>query len=308
MANILSLPQELLLKIFKYIDSNLQLAQCRLVCSRWSEPANTTMFSNTIVLSTKEMTLALYGQLFSDPAKGRLMHNIYFKKEFSAFWIFKAMFNAAPLPNIETLDGSHVQPDFYNTLHGIIQENPAALNKLRVLPRYNEIINQTYCDVLLGVRNTLSALHINNRDEYINGTMRTFAPQLNAFGNLTALHYEGKFGRLSDVDAILKECIHLKTLTLNTVLDGPTQDKTIVGEWLTQEVTQVASLVELSLERQYCCDLVEYLSYKYPNLTNITLYSGYATFVSADELTLFTGYMDRILQAIEGIPHKKLSF
>ncbi|EPB86113.1 hypothetical protein HMPREF1544_07101 [Mucor circinelloides 1006PhL] len=153
MAKISSLPEELLPKIFGYITSNIQLAQCRLVCAKWNKPANSAMFSNTIVFGTNEKVLALHGRLFSDPAKGKLVQHIYFKENFDAFWVAKAILNTAFLPNVNSFQGSVSKPEeFYEMLLSIARESPNALKKLKCVTRIQEDFSRNAYQQSRGIR------------------------------------------------------------------------------------------------------------------------------------------------------------
>ncbi|CAO0801107.1 unnamed protein product [Mucor circinelloides] len=308
MVNILSLPKELFSRIFEHIDSNVQLAQCRLVCSEWNSPANTAMFSNTIVFKTKSKALALYAQLFIDPSKGKLIRHIYFDKDFDCFWMVKAIFDVAHSLNLESLKGESLTTECCNTLLDIIKASPTAFNKVKVMPRYKDAINKAFSDVLRACRYTLSEIDIDNKKIYLNNTIKEFAPTFNTFDNLKTLNYSGSFKQISEIELLLKGCIHLEKMTLGNLIDGEAMEKQNLKVWMETEVNQVESLKELTINHQCRCDVMEYLTYKYPNLKNINILVNHSDLMYADNMAEFKGNMDRILQSIESIPSKVMTF
>ncbi|KAL9543312.1 hypothetical protein MBANPS3_008166 [Mucor bainieri] len=305
MATISSLPEEVLRQLFSYIDSNLQLAQCRLVCSKWNDPANTAMFSNTIVFTTKEKAMTLYVQLFNRPSRGKLIQYIYFKKGFDTFWIVKAIFDAAPLPNlIQIGEESLLATELYTTLLDIIKNSPKAFSKLKALPPCEDTVTQDYCDVLRACRKTLSAIEIKNASVYLNDTMKALALELDTFDRLKSLTYWGRFQQIPDIELLLNGCIHLTKLALGLIMDGDVMEKQQLEVWMTTEVKKVKSLTQLIIYGQCRCDVLEYLLYKYPNIQTIKIWPNFYY----HNIAKFKGNMDRVLQAIEGIPNKYMLF
>ncbi|KAL9554765.1 hypothetical protein PS6_003223 [Mucor atramentarius] len=305
MAKISSLPEELLPEIFGYIASNIQLAQCRLVCAKWNQPANSAMFSNTIVFGTNEKVLALHGQLFSDPAKGKLVQHIYFKGKFDAFWMAKAILNTEFLPNVNSFQGSVSKPKkFYEMLLSIAYESPKVLKNLKVLPNYDKgPIAMIYYNVLLGFKETLEEIHINNQGVLMNEALIEFIHNLNTFPNLKSLKFDSTFRQLSELELLLKGCTRLKKLELADRDLG----RAALDAWMVHNVTPVGSLEQLTIERECPCDLIEYLTYKYPNIKELTISLNFVDFNDADT-SLFKSSMGRIFRAIEGIETKKFAF
>ncbi|GAN01809.1 hypothetical protein MAM1_0012c01244 [Mucor ambiguus] len=308
MVEIALLPEELLSRIFGYIDSNVQLAQCRLVCSKWSYPANTAMFSNTIVFTTKEKLMALHAQLFNDPSRGKLIRHIYFRKDFDTFWMVKTVFNAAPLLNLETFEGEPSTTEFYNTMLDIIKDSPTTFNKLESLPEYKDTVTQAYCDVLRACRHTLSVIKFNNINYSLDGTMMEFALELCTFDRLENLTHWGFFQQISDIELLLRGCIHVKKVNLGARIDGDPIEKQQLEMWMHANVKQVESLTQLDIRCQCRCDVMEYLAYKYPNIQCINIYLYYYDCIFANNMEKFKRNMDRILQAIKGIPNKEMTF
>lgn len=306
MVNILALPEEILSKIFGYIDSNVQLAQCRLVCLKWSHPANSALFSNTIIFKTKEKALALYGQLFNDPSKGCLIRYIHFEKTFDAFWMVKAIFNTASIANVERFSGITTTPDFYTWILDFTKGTTSAFPKLKQLPKYNKALGKAYYDALLKFRSTITTIDIGQNLEYLNDTTKNLIQQLGTFENLTTLKYNGRFRQLSEMELLLKGCNHLRSLMLRAFLDDQAMDKATLDAWMTQNaVAQVESLEKLIITGHGECNLAEYLTYKYPNITDITFYIDYYSTLYADNIVNFENNMDRLLQTISRSPKKK---
>ncbi|KAL9540728.1 hypothetical protein PS6_010623 [Mucor atramentarius] len=302
MVKISSLPEELLPEIFGYITSNIQLARCRLVCAKWNQPAHSAMFSNTIVFGTNEKVLALHGQLFSDPAKGKLVQHIYFKENFDAFWMAKAILNTAFLPNVNSFQGFVSKPEeFYEMLLSIARESPNVLKKLKVLPSYKGHIDITYYS------DTLAEIHINNPGAVMNEATIEFRRNLNIFPNLKSLKLDASFRNLSELELFLKGCTRLKKLELGNTLPVPTLSSITSDAWMVHNVTPVGSLEQLTIERECRPELMEYLTYKYPNIKELTISLSYNS-LDIRDVTVFTCSMDRILRAIKGIETKEFEF
>lgn len=151
------LSEELFSKIFNHIDSVEQLAQCRITCTKWNRPAETTMFSKTILFKSQVQVLTLFGHLFKDTSKGKLIKRIHFDPEFDTFWLLKAMFDTVPMPNLEYLTGSMMKEDSFATLLGTTTESTTAFNQLKMIPD-PAVATQMYCDALFMFKDTLSTV------------------------------------------------------------------------------------------------------------------------------------------------------
>ncbi|KAG1122537.1 hypothetical protein G6F42_011388 [Rhizopus arrhizus] len=266
------------------------------------------MFSNTIVFGTNEKVLALHGQLFSDPAKGKLVQHIYFKENFDAFWVAKAVLKTEFLPNVNSFQGSVSKPEeFYEMLLSIAHESPNVLKKLKALPSYKGHINTTYYSVLLTFKETLAEIHINNQGEFMNEATIEFTRNLNIFPNLKSLRLDANFRKLSELELFLKGCTRLEKLELGNTLPVPTLSSITSDAWMVHNVTRVGSLEQLTIERECRPELIEYLTYKYPNIKELTISLGYNS-LNIRDITVFTCSMDRILRAIEGIETKEFEF
>ncbi|CAO3621381.1 unnamed protein product [Mucor fragilis] len=308
MANISSLPEELLRRVFGYINSSIQLAQCRLVCKKWNPHADTSMFSNTIVLRCREKALLLHALLFAVPAKGKLIRNIYFDEKFDTLWVIKAIFNAISIPNLESLMGTALTPEFCDLLLEITARSPGTFKKLKSLPKYQQDVDQKYLDVLLAFKETLEEIDIDNESKHLNDALMKLVPHPNSFSNLNSLKFAAKFHQLSDVESILNGCMNLKTLELGNLWEGRPMDKTALDAWMVQNVTQVESLEQLVIKHQCRCDVIEYLVYKYPNIQSLNISLNHPGYMYATNMPQFKTNMDRIFRAIEDIPYKKFSF
>ncbi|KAL9543313.1 hypothetical protein MBANPS3_008167 [Mucor bainieri] len=185
------------------------------------------MFYNTIVFVTEKKALALYVQLFNDSSKGRLIQHIYFKSGFDAFWVVKAIFDTAPMPNLQTLNGAVKAPDFYSWLLGFAKDSTSS-----AFPKYNNAVEQVYCDTLLRFRDSISTIDMNRKWEYFNDTIRNFIQQLDAFDRLTTFTFSSRFHQLSEIELLLKGCNHLETLSLKCFVNDHSMDKAALDAWM----------------------------------------------------------------------------
>ncbi|KAF1805453.1 hypothetical protein FB192DRAFT_1362940 [Mucor lusitanicus] len=210
MTTISSLPEEVLEEIFRFIESNVQPAQCRLVCSKWRHPADSAMFSNTIVLKTKEKAMTLYAQLFSNPSKGESIRHLYIDKSFDSFWMLKTIFGIDAMPNLESFEGEFSSEAFYDTFLDVIKDAPTKFNKLKALPLYQGTVTQEYCDALCACSSTLAEIRIDNEEMYLNDTMKAFAFKLESFGNLETSVMGGNFGKFLRLSYFCKDAFTWK--------------------------------------------------------------------------------------------------
>ncbi|KAL9550240.1 hypothetical protein MBANPS3_004825 [Mucor bainieri] len=319
MARISSLPEELLLKIFKCINSNQQLAHCRLVCAQWSRSADKAMFSNTLVLKSPEKALALYVQLYNNPPKGKLVQHVYIDASFDVFSILKSMLIEAFLPNIKAFSGETTNPGFYSMLLDVVRKSPTALKNLTTLPKYNLDVDQTYHDVLLAIKDTLSEIDINNERKYMSSFMTDLASHFSSFINLKTLKLCAVFLQLSDLDLLLEGCIHLTALDLDIVMEGiSSMVEADLDAWVASgDITQMRNVQQLTIRHECRAYVIEYLVYKCPNVNHIKVDSDYQVrttaisseiHISWNNVDMTRNRMDRIFQAIKGIPLKEVKY
>ncbi|EPB80920.1 hypothetical protein HMPREF1544_12400, partial [Mucor circinelloides 1006PhL] len=112
---------------------------------------------------------------------------------------------------------------------------------------------------------------------------------------------------LSELELFLKGCTRLEKLELGNTLPVPTLSSITSDAWMVHNVTRVGSLEQLTIERECRPELIEYLTYKYPNIKELTISLGYNS-LNIRDITVFTCSMDRILRAIEGIETKEFEF
>lgn len=189
------------------------MAQCQITCTKWNRPAETTIFSKIILFKSQVQVLTLFGHLFKDTSKGKLIKRIHFDPEFDTFWLLKAMFDTVPMPNLEYLTGSMMKEDFFATLLGTATESTTAFNQLKMIPD-PAVATQMYCDALFMFKDILSTVTLRHTHYFTHEIISIFANRLDKFKNLTKFCVFGRFRQLSDLDILLTRCDHLKQLSL----------------------------------------------------------------------------------------------
>ncbi|CAO0801187.1 unnamed protein product [Mucor circinelloides] len=285
-----SLSEDLLFALFDNISSVAHLAQCRLVCKHWNEPAAKTMFSKKITVKSEKQALKLYRHLFRDPSKTPIIKHLHFELDsIDLPLVIEELLHVVFTPNIERLTGYVKTDKFFTTLFEIADGYSSSFDQLKSLTKY------TGQNEHIGVQWYLkfkSAIH-------------TFTLEVVSESSPERIFYG-----LEDIEERLKECHHLKTVNFQEIdYDGWDMDMMTnkeVASWVTSNVKKQESLQTINFEALCRADLFEYLLFKYPNVTNITI-KGQLWFPSKS-LYLDHQNLRRILDALKRIPQKKIIF
>ncbi|GAN01952.1 hypothetical protein MAM1_0014d01389 [Mucor ambiguus] len=267
MTTINSLPDELLSCIFDYIASITQLTACRLVCRKWNFPAETAMFSKKIKITSEEQAIVLYGCLFRDPSKGRLIKHLDFSIRVHELpVIYYYLLDLAFTPYIEQLTGFVEAEDFFTALGDIANDSIEEFSKLRTLPKgpnQNIVLQALIC---LNVRSLTIGSDF----------LMSNAPMLGRFLSLTELEILGYKKNWQDLDTILKCCPDIIILKFVGLKHGPTVKSIAdVSTWLAARVTKQMNLEKLEFKNStVSAEVAEYIRYKYPNIRT-TMCDGY---------------------------------
>ncbi|KAL9539024.1 hypothetical protein MBANPS3_010520 [Mucor bainieri] len=285
----------------------------QLVCKQWATLADTAMFSNTIVLKNLDQALSLHTQLYNKPRMRSLVQYLYFKRGFDAFWVIEAMFNETLVPHIISIKGESIPWKFYDILLNVAQRSPALFKNMAALPKYDSrwYMYKVYHQLLLAFKETLSEIDLSAIDasRYFD-LMRSYIPDFKLFTSLRTLKFNRFFDQLSDIELLLQDFVHLETLELGNEVGGSTMDKPAMDVWMEQRVTKVETLQKLVLSGHNRCDIVEHLTFKYPNVKDLVIHFDYRNPTGFDNTTMTTNFlsMDRILVAIKHISNKAISF
>ncbi|EPB90229.1 hypothetical protein HMPREF1544_02914 [Mucor circinelloides 1006PhL] len=311
-----SLSEDLLFALFDNISSVAHLAQCRLVCKHWNEPAAKTMFSKKITVKSEKQALKLYRHLFRDPSKTPIIKHLHFELDsIDLPLVIEELLHVVFTPNIERLTGYVKTDKFFTTLFEIADGYSSSFDQLKSLTKYtgqNEHIGvQWYLKFKSAIHTfTLEVVSESSPESKSLECSISWTENLKYFTNLHTLTLKGIFYGLEDIEERLKECHHLKTVNFQEIdYDGWDMDMMTnkeVASWVTSNVKKQESLQTINFEALCRADLFEYLLFKYPNVTNITI-KGQLWFPSKS-LYLDHQNLRRILDALKRIPQKKIIF
>lgn len=276
MTHIASFPTELLSSIFDNIDSNRQLAECRLVCKHWNDPAARSMLGNTITITSDKTASRLFRHLFLDPSKIPLVKHLSFNlnDDELPMNIHKLLLLAVG-PNIVNLTGFVKSEEFFKVLFDIVDSSSEAFTKLETVPSY------TGSDVDF---NTTVALKFKNSLMYpivaLGGqttpAATNFLKNLDQFPKLDMVIFQGHVDGLEWMEDLLRSNSNLDGFGLgNFVIKNflaNTRRLEGVNSWLTSNVQQERALEYILIKSpMFRPEAVMYLCYKYPNMKYIEL-------------------------------------
>ncbi|KAL9546529.1 hypothetical protein MBANPS3_006626 [Mucor bainieri] len=272
MATKGSLPFEIFSRVFDYIDSAKVLAQCRSVCKRWDRPAEYAMLGKQLTI-TFTNSLAFYHHLHKKPANAQRIKHLHFNVLVCTDLIIKIL-RLAITPSIETIRFTihHLDDTFYNELIAI--GSATKLTHLRAIPcpyNYQEIHEKA----MLQFKDTLEELSDGYGDAYY--IHRLFF-KLDEFKCLKKLSIHGYLEDIAELDSIVKNAHQLQELEVYGEMNaGDLWTEADVQNWLRDNVQVVPSLTKVRFfygisqsDEDYTKItspwLLEYLTFKYPNI------------------------------------------
>ncbi|KAK4513275.1 uncharacterized protein ATC70_011843 [Mucor velutinosus] len=276
MTHITSLPAELLSAIFDTIDSNHQLAECRLVCKHWNDPAARSMFGNTIVITSDKTASRLFRHLFLDPCKIPLIRHLSFELDDNHLPMntYKLLLLAVH-PNIVNLTGFANSERFFKALFDIIDKSSQEFTQLETMPSYTGLdvdFNTTvalklkkslmYPIVVLGGQTTPAA--------------KDFLRNLDQFPKFDMVILRGHLDGLEWLEDLLRCNPHLDGLGIGNLVikDFLADMRGLQGvvSWLTSNVQQEGALEFILIDSpMFRPEALMYFCYKYPNMKYIQL-------------------------------------
>jgi hypothetical protein len=274
------LPPKLLTKLFGYIDSKAQLAECRAVCKNWYYQADATLLGQHIILDNVDDVLKLYKFLNGDPARGSLAKHLTLLRPFFHGILLSQLVYLVFTPTLEKLEGR---------LEGcgsdvLLEINTKALNdasdfdKLTVLPMPQDFMLM-YFNTLVKFKQSLQsmALHLTELHHILE--QQYIVEHLAGFEALVVLDLKIKINDATDVEQVLQHFSHLEQLVIELNADCTfIMSEKQLSVWTASSVTVVESFKILQLRGCFFGDVFEYLCYKYPKVKTIKLnISEYAT-------------------------------
>ncbi|CEP14269.1 hypothetical protein [Parasitella parasitica] len=261
-----SIPLEIWMIIFSFIKSPKQLLQCRLVCKKWDYPAETAMFSKNLEIDG-ENSVKLYNHLAKKSSRSHLVRAIdvdICSTDPDLINLLKVSFNPKMQHFASGLDP--VGAGFFAVFLDIIKSLPKnTAYSMCTIPEPVVLSDRNYARVAYTFRRTLQHLQISANSR----AMNTYLRQLKVFRSLITLKLDAEsVDSVEDLDVILKNCPYLQELELTSPDNSNYAVKShdTIAQWAKQSVTKVPSLEELTISFAHP-DLVDYLMYKYPNVS-----------------------------------------
>ncbi|KAF1805412.1 hypothetical protein V8B55DRAFT_1573939 [Mucor lusitanicus] len=313
MAKVHTFPEELLIIVFNSIDAVARLAQCRLVCKGWNEPATRVMLSKKISVTSEEQALQLYRHLFKDPRKTSLIKHLHFELDEEHLpLVIEHLLRLTFTPKIQKFTGFAKADKFFTTLFEIADNTASSFDQLQSLTEYtgesDDISSQQYLKFKGAVRTfTLEITKASSG----NSSSITWTEQLKEFPNLSKFILEGYPDWLEGIDYRIKECHYIKTLILKDIDYGAQNhgklSKRDVRIWIADKhVKKVKSLRTIRIEALCRAELIEYLLFKYPNVTDITI-KGDVWVPTYNRPNMDQDNLNRILDAVRTVRQKHIN-
>ncbi|KAF1805411.1 hypothetical protein V8B55DRAFT_1068905 [Mucor lusitanicus] len=212
-------------------------------------------------------------------------------------------------PSIKRFTGSVKADKFFDTLFGIVDQSPASFDQLEEMTEYTGanqgISDQRRVKFPSIVRAfDLRVVAIDAPTDTVHWSNHFFT-----FRNLTTFTLKGIPTGLDGIEYQIKGCHYLKTLNLQDIdYGGQTMARMTTEEvtnwWTASNAIKEELFITLNIEALCRPELIEYLTFKYPNVANITI-KGRLWFPSND-LEVAQGNLKRILDAVKGLRRKKL--
>ncbi|KAL9553115.1 hypothetical protein MBANPS3_003458 [Mucor bainieri] len=304
------LPSELLGHIFGFIDSVQHLAECRLVCKRLNLPAERVMFTKPLVISSASTANALHYHLERNQEMGNLIKSLRVENDNDTeTQEFAKLLPLLLTPGLESLQGYVKGSVFFKCMVEVAEIRNEKYHRLKVLPTelYHNSSEEYYKAISI-FRETLE--HVNIAVQYPSEIPWHVVSQLADFTNLTSLNIGGGVDSVQDLNGMLAPCTRLQDLTVETC--GSIHDAMSKGdllEWVEEHhVEKVGTLTKIKIQGSLQPDIVEYLAYKYPKVTEAVMtihgdsaFHEEAVVILSQVADIYEAF-DRVVDAVQNIP------
>lgn len=219
--------------------------------------------------------------------------------------IFEYLMDIAFTPTMEELTGLVYTKKFFNILVSIAERYSLEFVNLKRIPKYAHD-NDGYMSARTLKQLQASALSIDIQPfSYAETLNWKVIKLLDKFKYLRSLELKGEIDTWSIVDPVLKKCHTLETLTFYGLHIGDFEtstDRQEVHSWvIIHKVIKEFSLKAIEFKSSvFSPPLIEYLMYKYPNVTKFTVTRRY--------LHLAFEELQRIMDSIKRVQYKELTF
>ncbi|KAL9553245.1 hypothetical protein MBANPS3_003381 [Mucor bainieri] len=295
MNHFQKLPHELQLNIFNRIEDKAQLAACRLVCKQWDPIAERAIFSQKLVIkSDKSFITKLYDHLANKPTVALLIKNVKISdghKGNSA--MYEKILKLVMTPSLEQIQG-YLSEDTQNLICQIILSSHNKFNRIKMIPVDKESDLGRQC--IYALRNSLEHVNLSIDGRQSNMVL----DHLNEFTKLDYLDLDySNIQDIMELDLTLRRLKNATKLKLFIHFAGEnytSKSSNQMAAWLAQNVEKDEGMKSIAgvsnVKQEYWSDLVDYLTFKYPNLH----------FLKLDAMECHID-IERVLRATMHIPH-----
>ncbi|KAL9548365.1 hypothetical protein MBANPS3_005711 [Mucor bainieri] len=269
------LPLEVWINVFYFLPCYSDIAECRLVCRTWDAPAEKTMFKIGLTLGITRQMKRLCYHLTQKPAVANAIHfvDVSRVKVLTDLPLLKELLLLILHCNISKITGYSCPSAVIEVVHEILQNSPTRFNRLRQLPNPQNY-NETYSKLIYAHRETLGQLKINYPSRQVSATMDYILTHLHEFSKLVHVEFnKAEFLNLEDLDNLLQslpESCKSVDIHLSFVESFSTsRSEAAMNNWLHHHVKKANNVTKLKIDHQSqkCIDnVIEYFTYKYPNL------------------------------------------
>ncbi|KAL9559045.1 hypothetical protein MBANPS3_000608 [Mucor bainieri] len=309
MSKIKSLPTEILIDIFKKLESSSQAAQCRLICTAWNVPAEIAMLHNVKLYGSNNMQ-KLLEILARTPTKAKWITCIDVSGYNNDESWRQELLRLVITSNIESMKGDN---DYDSSLLlqemlKILESSATRFDKMKRIAigviRHPEIGD--YMRLLLHFQDSLEYLEMDYGNEgfvELDKVYKDFRDlsKLKKLNTLS-LTIPVEFESITAVEEFLNSVAQVDTLAL--VADswsdeeGPNE-----LEWNESSVEQVGQLKVLKIKayNHFANNCLDYLVYKYTNLQQIDI-----TLLDLDLTTVDFSIIRRQLNAVSSVPRRRV--
>ncbi|CEP07554.1 hypothetical protein [Parasitella parasitica] len=280
-----TLPKEIWLMVFHQVGSQW-LGECRLICRDWNLLVQEVMCGQKLKFTNVDKISKFIYYLENNPNMATCIKYM-FLTDVGSLALEMKLLSLALTPKIRLLEGE-MSEELFGHLLDIAQKSPKKFGELQSLPNFsrarpigNSTTTPNYYNTLLYFKESLTRLNVTMRPFEVPGQSLCVIPRLNEFGNLTELnldlcgmqHLGDQSREYIVLDNILSKCTeNLKILGLVWDRRSTLMEKNDFKNWLmAQDVKQAPNVHTLKLGIVHTPLIVEYLLYKYQNVSELLI-------------------------------------
>ncbi|KAL7317533.1 killer toxin resistant protein [Mucor circinelloides] len=295
-----ALPLEFWSRVIGRTETAREAAELRLVCKTWNPIAERVMFSQQLHFKRLVKLKKFYSHLAKRPFLGRWIRYLDIgKSDMMSLQFQRHFLELAFTSNIEHVDGL-LGNEFYKFMLDIARRSPVKFSKIKSLA-HPVHYNITYVTTLLYFKDSLQELKVLVLETH--KAAQLVLNRLHEFHSLTTLTFMfyDDITRLAQLEKILQKCPpQVKALKLklgNCRNEDPLQ-KDDLEQWLKENVAKSTSVWALHVDGNTYPMMMDYLLYKFPDITGASLY-GY-------DLEFEDGAVKRILDTIKSLNYASI--